>query len=248
MCFFFSSRRRHTRCALVTGVQTCALPIWGFFPSAAFAWRVVSEDFMRNIDQLSDLKLRLSWGKTGNQAIAPYESLQRFVSQGLILGTSNAIGFGPANLGNPNLKWETTAQWNAGLDVGFMNQRLRMSLDYYRKKTTDLLAVVNLPPNSGFATTLRNIGSMRNQGVELNMGMDLLTNSDDWTWDINLNIATNRNEVVALSRGADIIAPAVGFVGSSNILREGVPLSSFYGYREDGLTADGLIRSEEHTS
>src|SRR3546814_7121801 len=85
--------------------------------------------------------------------------LQRFVSQGLILGTSNAIGFGPANLGNPNLKWETTAQWNAGLDVGFMNQRLRMSLDYYRKKTTDLLAVVNLPPNSGFATTLRNIGS-----------------------------------------------------------------------------------------
>lgn len=215
---------------------------WAFFPSAAFAWRIANENFMSESSTLSDLKLRLSWGESGNQAISPYQSLQRFTPQTLVIGTSNAVGFAPENLGNPDLKWETTQQINVGVDIGLFDQRVRISLDAYHKRTDNLLAVVNLPPTSGFATTLQNIGSIENRGVELNLGADVIRNDGDFSWALNFNISTNKNEVTKLANGADIIAPNINFVGAAHILREGEPLSSFYGLQEDGLTDAGLIK------
>jgi len=213
---------------------------WGFFPSVAVAWRLSNEEFLSQIDQISELKMRFSWGKSGNQAISPFQSLQRFSPQELALGGSSRIGFSPENIGNPNLKWETTEQFNVGLDLGLINQRLRMSLDLFHKETTDLLALVNLPPSSGFATTLQNIGSMENKGIELDIAADILRDRK-LSWNIDFNISTNRNKVTHLARGADIIAPDISFVGSAHILREGEPISSFFGLEEDGLTEDGLI-------
>jgi len=214
---------------------------WGFFPSMAFAWRLTEEDFMDQIDIISNLKLRLSWGISGNQAISPYQSLQRFSPQDLVLGSSKRVGFAPANLGNPNLQWEETEQLNVGLDLGILSQRLRLGFDLYQKETRNLLAVVNLPPSSGYTSTIKNIGSMKNQGMELSLAFDAFRDIEDFAWNIDLNFSANNNEVSKLARGADIVAPEISFVGSAHILREGKPLSSFYGLKENGLTEDGLI-------
>ncbi len=214
---------------------------WGFFPSAAVAWRVSEESFIRdNLTAVSDLKLRASWGISGNQAISPYQSLQRFSDVGLAFGGATTTGFIAANLGNPDLKWETTEEINVGLEFGLWNQRLTFSVDYYSKDTEDLLALVNLPPTAGFSTTIQNIGSTRNSGVEFNVGTYIISNSN-MSWDVNFNVAHNRNEVTETSSGQDIIAPAVGINGPSNVVREGEPLSAFFGFETDGLTDDGLF-------
>lgn len=217
---------------------------WAFFPSFALAWRLDDYAFAKEVEQLSTLKLRFSWGKTGNQAISPYQSLQAFTPQTLVIGGSNAIGFAPNNLGNPNLKWETTEQINAGLDIGLWDERLRLSLDLYQKTTEDLLAIVNLPPSSGFSSTLQNIGSIDNRGIEIQIGTDIIRKIN-YEWSLDFNVSANRNKIEELSQGADIIAPSISFVGSANILREGEPISSFYGYVEDGLTDEGLIKYKD---
>ncbi len=210
------------------------------FPSAALAWRLSEENFIQNIEQISDLKLRLSWGLSGNQGINPFESLQRMEPRTLVLGQSSSVGFAPANMGNPELQWETTEQIDMGLDIDLWEQRLRLSVDYYHKETSDLLALVNLPPNTGFGTILRNVGSVVNQGVEFELGADLLRKGDFY-WNISANISSNNNEVKKLARGADIIAPDVNIQGPANILREGEPLAAFYGLQQDGLTEEGLF-------
>lgn len=210
------------------------------FPSAAFAWRVSEEEFIQGIDQISNLKFRVSWGLSGNQAISPFQSLQRMTPQELVLGQSSSVGFAPENLGNPQLQWETTEQVDGGVDIELWEQRVRLSADYYYKETSDLLALVNLPPNTGFGSILRNVGSVVNQGVEVELGTDLIQGSD-FNWNINANISSNRNEVKDLARGADIIAPDVNIQGPANIIREGEPLSAFYGLQQDGLTEDGLF-------
>ena len=214
---------------------------WGFFPSAAFAWKITNENFMANITPLSDMKLRVSWGKSGNQAISPYQSLQRYEPQQLVIGAQGTIGFAPANIGNPDLKWETTTQLDVGLDIGLLQNALTVTLDYYHKQTDDLLAVVNLPPSSGFATTLQNIGSLENKGFEFSAGADVFRSSQSFSWNINVNGSFNRNRITSLSKGADIFAPNISFVGGAHILRIGEPMSSFYGYIENGLTENGLI-------
>lgn len=210
------------------------------FPSAAFAWRLSEEDFIQGIEQLSDLKLRLSWGLSGNQAIDPYESLQRMTPQQLVLGQSSSVGFAPDNLGNPELQWETTEQYDIGVDLELWEQRIRLSADYYHKETSDLLALVNLPPSTGFGSILRNVGSVVNQGVEFELGADIIR-AGEFNWNVNANISSNNNEVKRLARGADIIASDVNIQGPANILREGEPLSAFYGLQQDGLTEDGLF-------
>lgn len=214
---------------------------WGFFPSGAVAWRVSDEAFIQdNFSQLSNLKLRVSYGISGNQAIDPYESLQRFTDVGLAFGGTPTSGFAADNLGNPDLRWETTAEFNAGLEFGFWEQRVRASIDYYTKNTDDLLARVNLPPTSGFTTNIQNIGSTRNSGFEIQLGSDLIRTSKV-IWDVNFNAFRNVNEVTETASGQDIIAPTIDIIGSANIVREGEPLSAFYGLKTDGLTEEGLI-------
>ncbi len=209
---------------------------WGFFPSAAFAWRLAEEDFIQNAlpSAISDLKLRASWGISGNQAIAPYQSLQRFSAVSLAFGGKPNTGFRPANLGNPDLQWETTEEFNVGLEFGIWNQRLSFSADYYVKNTEDLLALVNLPPTSGFSTTIQTIGSTRNNGVEFNLGA-VLMRRNKLRWDANFNIAANRNEVTETATGQDIVGPGIEIVGPANVVREGEPLSAFFGLAETGL-------------
>lgn len=214
---------------------------WGFFPSGAFAWRISEESFIKDrLNHLSNLKVRISYGVSGNQAISPYQSLQRFTGVGLAFGGTPTSGFVAENQGNAGLKWETTNEFNTGLEIGFWNQRLRMNLDYYVKNTNDLLARVNLPPSSGFRTTIQNIGSTRNSGVELQVGTTLISNHR-FEWDLNLNAYRNVNEVTKTAGGQDIIAPTVDILGSANIVREGEPLSAFFGLKTNGLTEDGLI-------
>jgi len=210
------------------------------FPSAAFAWRLSEEDFISRIEQISNLKLRLSWGLSGNQAISPFQSLQRMTPQQLVLGQSSAVGFAPANLGNPDLQWETTEQIDLGVDLSLWEQRIRLSADYYHKKTSDLLALVNLPPSSGFGSILQNVGEVVNNGVELELGADIIRG--EFGWNVNANISSNHNEVKKLARGADIIAPDVNIQGPANIIREGEPLSAFFGLQQDGLTNDGFFK------
>jgi TonB-linked SusC/RagA family outer membrane protein len=212
---------------------------WGFFPSGAFAWRISDEPFFQNVTQVSNLKLRLSYGVSGNQAISPYQSLQRFTDISLAFGGTPTSGFAANNLGNPDLRWETTEEFNAGLEMGFMEERLRFSFDYYVKNTRDLLARVNLPPTSGFTTNIQNIGSTRNHGFEFQLGADIIS-SEKLNWDISFNGFRNINEVTETADGQDIIAPTIDIIGSANIVREGEPLSAYYGLRTNGLTEDGL--------
>ncbi len=210
---------------------------WAFFPSVAVAWRLSQEGWFDNINSLSDLKLRASVGQTGNQAVSPFQTLVRMSDVQVALGDQLNIGFAPANIANKDLRWETTTQYDVGLDVGFFDGRLRFSADYYHKLTEDLLAQVDLPLSAGFTSSTQNIGSIKNYGFEFIVGATPV--SGDFRWDINANFYTNKNQIVELAKGADVFAPNLGLLPTMHILREGEPLSMFYGYRWDRIDENG---------
>jgi TonB-linked SusC/RagA family outer membrane protein len=216
---------------------------WGMFPSGAFAWRVSDEAFMQDVSAISDLKLRTSYGVTGNTALNPYQSLDRLSSTKYIFGDQkDEIGYVPSGIANSDLKWETTAQMDIGIDLSFVENRFRFTVDYYRKNTRDLLASVPLPPSVGFGSTLQNIGEIQNSGFEFSFGADIFTG--EFKWDVNTQISTNKNEVVSLAGGDDIYGSGVGnpFYSSMNIAREGEPFGMFFGLQEDGLDENGYIK------
>jgi TonB-linked SusC/RagA family outer membrane protein len=219
---------------------------WGIFPSGAIAWRVSEEEFMKGIAFVSDLKLRSSFGITGNTALSPYQSLSRLSSNRTIYGNaSEVIGYVPASLANPELKWETTAQFNIGFDLGLFNNVLTFTFDYYNKNTNNLLAAVPLPTSTGFSSALQNIGEIQNRGLEFAVNANILNRKVKW--DAGAQISTNRNKVLALAGGSDILSPGVDipFYSTTNIARVGQPFGVFYGYEEDGLTDDGLIKYKD---
>ncbi|WP_128548093.1 SusC/RagA family TonB-linked outer membrane protein [Larkinella soli] len=212
---------------------------WGFFPSAALAWRVSEEPFMKAVNWVSDLKLRTSVGVTGNQEIGNYQSLNRLSTVGSIQGVaqSPAVGFAVTTMANPDLKWETTTQYDAGLDVGLWNGRINLSLDYYVKNTTDLLAQVPVAISSGFSSILLNSGSIRNRGVDVSLDGTIL-NRSRLRWNAGVNLSTNRNRVQSVAvRGGQFFAPLITSPVDLpvNIIREGQPVSAFFGYVRDGL-------------
>jgi TonB-linked SusC/RagA family outer membrane protein len=163
---------------------------WAFFPSAAFAWRVIEEDFMRDQQLFSDLKLRLSYGVTGNQAVAEYQSLARLSTYWVGIGENSEIptqapsGAAP----NPNLKWETQRQFNIGADLGFLGNRVVVTLDAYQSKTSDLLLSVDLPRITGFSSQLQNVGSVQNRGIELGIST-VNIDRQNFSWRSTLNLA-----------------------------------------------------------
>lgn len=219
---------------------------WAMFPSAAFAWRVSDEAFMEAIPFIHNLKLRTSYGVTGNTALAPYQSLDRMESVQTIYGNNQpVVGYTPSGISNPELKWEMTRQMDLGLDLGLMENRVRLTVDYYKKTTTDLLASVPLPPSVGFSSILQNVGEIENQGIELTLGADIL-NTNQLSWTVTGSFSSNQNKVTKLAGGSDILSAGQAAVWSStNIAREGEPLGSFYGYLEDGLDENGLIKYKD---
>ncbi|MGV3639462.1 MAG: SusC/RagA family TonB-linked outer membrane protein [Adhaeribacter sp.] len=199
---------------------------YAFFPSAALAWRVSEEEFLQNVPVISNLKLRTSYGVTGNSEITAYQALAGLGNYSVIFNGSRTIGIGVSRLANPDLRWEKTHQVDAGLELGLFDNRLSLELDVYRKKTTDMLLSAPVPSSSGFTTVTRNIGSMENRGVEFALNT-VNVNAGDFGWNSTFNISVNKNKVLALTGGADI------FQGPT-IIREGEPVGSFFGYVHQG--------------
>jgi len=230
---------------------------WGYFPSGALAWRVINEDFMEDVDFLSNLKLRAGWGVTGSQAIEAYATLNNLHASRIVLGGNYHTTFAPGTRLPGDLKWETTRQTNIGVDVGFFDNRLLITADYYYKKTTDLLNTVPLPPSQGFTSTIDNIGVISNRGIELEANSDIL--SGPVKWNLSGNISINRNRVEELYKGEDILGSHFDITlieENLHILREGEPLGVFYGYTDAGydetgrlqyvdITGDGLINQDD---
>ena len=220
---------------------------WGYFPSAAAAWRVSEEDFLRNNSTISNLKLRASWGLTGSQAISPYTTLNRLIPGNTIFNDDLFTTLAPGSRLASDLKWETTEQIDIGVDIGFLEDRLLVTLDYYRKKTEDLLNTVGLPSSLGFTSTIQNVGSVQNTGFEIGVDAYLFTNKE-FNWNLNANIAFNQNEVLELANGEDILTNFVGVLILSDnvgILQEGRPIGQFYGFREDGYDENGFIQYQD---
>lgn len=214
---------------------------WSFFPSGALSWRISQEDFLKNAKSLSDLKLRLSYGFSGNQAVASLQTKSLLGFNQYPYGGVLQTGVFPAVLGNPDLKWETTSQLNLGLDFGFWNQRLTGSINYYAKTTKDLLQYLPLPTNSGYTTQLANVGSITNNGIELELRGSVLANSD-FRWDVNANFASNKNKFKDLGQGkVDTLLvgfSAVAGQGANVALIKGQPVGLFWGYVSDGIFKD----------
>ncbi len=213
---------------------------YAFFPSGAVAWRLIEEDFIQDMGLFSNLKLRASYGVVGNQEIGLYSSLPTLTNTTYTLGRSLVTGFYPNTIPNPDLRWERTSQFDIGLDFGFWQERLRFTADYYLKTTTDLIYDVAVPYVSGFASSLQNIGSIQNQGVELSIESDIF-DAGDFKWISSFNISFNRNKVLELG-GEDYkdVGGGDGHLktGAVHRLIVGEPIGLFYGYVFDGIFQD----------
>lgn len=202
---------------------------WGYFPSVSLGWRISEEKFMNSLEFIDDLKLRASYGLTGNFNIPNYGTQGELAYYSYVLGGSSpdAIkGAAPKSMPNPDLKWEKTAQVNVGFDATLFKNRLTLGLDLYNSNTYDLLLNVPVPMTTGYTTRLENIGKVNNKGIEFNISTN--HQMGDVTWSAYFNISKNINEVKALGPGnADIISS--GSVGNAYfITRVGEPIGSYY--------------------
>lgn len=208
---------------------------YGFFPSGALAWRLSEEAFMQNVDFISNFKLRVSFGITGNQEIGNYLSLAQLGPSTYVFGDQRVSGIGPRTVPNPDLKWERAEQMDIGLDIGLRDDRINFTVDYYRKTTKDLLLSANLPHSTGFSSSTQNIGSVLNEGLELALNMQ--NSFGEFKWDINANFSTNRNEVLDLGPDTEeiIVRDRFSIIGADGIIKEGYPLGMYYTYVSEGF-------------
>ncbi|MBE7170858.1 MAG: TonB-dependent receptor [Williamsia sp.] len=217
---------------------------WGVFPSGSVAWRLSKEEFFK-VPAVSDLKLRLSYGVTGNQEIGNLNSITTLgaTTTGYIVGGQRITNVLPQQYANPNLRWEQTAQLNGGIDFAFLDGRIHGSVDYYNKKTTDLLLRLPVPSPTAINTQLANVGSVQNRGIEVVLGATPVSQKD-FNWSINVVFSRNRNKVLSLSndqfKGNNIrIAPLQGQGLTSGVYAQlitpGQPLGTFWGRRFTGI-------------
>jgi TonB-linked SusC/RagA family outer membrane protein len=213
---------------------------WGFFPSGSVAWKASEEEFIQNLNVFSTLKIRASWGITGNQAINPYQTLSRMSSGGNYPynGTNvTDLGFFIANAPNPSLKWENTTQVDYGVDLSVLKGRLNLTFDYYKKTTEDLLMPRTLPGYSGFTSVIDNIGSVENKGIELELSGDPIVGA--FRWNTGLNFSANRNKVLDLGGTEKLgyMTTPGGFSVNEPFmyLAVGQPFGQMYGYRYEGV-------------
>lgn len=218
---------------------------WGSFPSGAIAWRMDKEEFIKNLNLFSILKLRAGYGRTGNDQIGNYAPLALVSASHLTFdGSSNTAGthLNQSTPENSALKWETTSQYNAGIDMGFFDSRLLVTVDGYYKKTSDLLIRKNLPLYSGFTSGQSNVGAIENKGVEFEITSHNIK-SNKFIWDTRVNFAINRNKVLNIG-GQDISLTSSKPMGTVSeeqfaVIREGQPLGSLYGYVYAGVLQTG---------
>ena len=211
---------------------------YGYFPSGAFAWKMKEERFMQDLEALSTMKFRASWGQTGNQEIGNYLSISTFVpGPDAVLNDQKVSTTQPARIPNPDLKWETTEQWDIGLDFGLFKDRIFGSLDYFSKKTFDMLLYLPIPTSTGYTNRITNIGSVRNTGLEA--AITSVNFDREFTWTTTLNLATLKNEVTSLGGAGQIIGGSAGFANQIWIIKKGLPMYSFYGYQVDGVWQEG---------
>ncbi|RFS19402.1 TonB-dependent receptor [Chitinophaga silvatica] len=213
---------------------------WGYFPAASAGWLISNESFFK-VPVISELKARISYGASGNFQIANYASYDLLSSNGYILGPGTGVvvnGAGLSQPANPDLTWEKTLQFNAGIDLGLFDNRIYLNADYYRATTSDLLLNVPVPFSSGFANALRNIGKVRNSGVEFGLSTRNLTHS--LIWNTTFNISSNKNEVLQLgANNAPIISDGGnGTISQLYITKVGSPIGSYYGYVNGGVFKD----------
>lgn len=216
---------------------------WGFFPSAAAAWKMSEENFIKSLNVFSSLKLRASAGRTGNQEIGVNQSVTRY-SRGKYTFGGQEVNIYLPTVGNSNLKWETTNQFDIGADMGFFKERVSFSFDAYYKKTFDLLMTYNIPSELGYGSTTGNVGILENKGIEFTLG-GWIVDSKDFKWRIDINLAANKNKVLDLGtsttiRGARFSYDYGDAFGSGNLVRVGYPVGSFF-----GLITDGIYRTQE---
>jgi TonB-linked SusC/RagA family outer membrane protein len=214
---------------------------WAFFPSGAVKWRLSEENFIKNLGVLSDLGVRASYGFAGNQEIGLYQSLARLSADNYAFGTNTLIGYRPERIANPDLRWERSSTFDAGLDVGILENRITLTLDYYIKETKDLLLSLDLPRTTGYASFFQNVGSQQNQGFEFAISGEILTG--EFKWNANGNIALNRNKILSLGPGETerLVGNGDGHlqIPSPYILRIDEPLGAFYGRKTNGIWQTG---------
>jgi TonB-linked SusC/RagA family outer membrane protein len=217
----------------------------GIFPSGALAYKFTDEGFIKNLNTFSNLKLRVSYGVTGNDRIPNYRYLTTFTNYSTVLNPGGAlqVGIEPSSLSNPNLKWESTAQLDAGLDMGFANDRINVTIDAYRKKTSDLL--INIPIGQwwGFSTQLVNAGTIENRGIELSINTNNIR-TKDFSWNTSLNLSYNKQKALSLGPVKVIstnTANPSGTVSGREFsrLEVGQELGELYGYVYAGVVKTG---------
>ena len=208
---------------------------WSNFYSGAIAWRMSDEAFIKNLNFFDNLKLRFSAGQTGNQGISAYATRSRFEAQNYPFDGTMNPGAGEDRWGGPaaaNLKWETTNQFNLGLDAAFFNNRVNLVVDLYYKKTTDLLQYRYIDMSSGFNQIACNYGDVTNKGLEITAHV-IPVKTRDWMWTLDANISFNRNKIGGLN--ADQFSDVAWGIESMFLRRNGHPIGTLYGYVEDGF-------------
>lgn len=207
---------------------------WGNFPSFAAGWRISEENFMKSLSKISNLKLRASYGLTGNDNFADYRWISQMAQAKVAIGNNILTSYYPASVENPDLAWERTKQLNLGLDLGFFEQRITLEADFYNTLSDNLLLAVPVPSTSGFTSVFTNIGELRNNGFELNLTSHNLDTKLKWT--TQLNFALNRSKIMKLGPDdAPMIYSMDSFGTMQKINKVGEPLFSFYGYQYDGV-------------
>ena len=214
---------------------------WSYFPSAAFAWKLGDEPFMKKLSWVSDAKIRTSYGVTGNNRVGDFSyqySINSPISATYMFNNSPSRGAIPNSLGNPNLKWETTVQSDIGLDVSFANQRIDITSDYYTKDTKNLLLFAALPQSMGYSNAYKNIGQVRNSGIELSINT-INIKSKTFTWSTSFNITFNNSKVIALTQNQEALLSSINFDQFYStplyMAKINQPISQIIGYKWDGV-------------
>lgn len=208
---------------------------WGYFPSISGAWRLSEEEFIKKMQIFSDLKLRIGYGMAGNNRVASYKSLDLLSSAGYPNNSTIAPGYAPAGIPSKDLKWESNRTLNIGIDMGFLEQRITISPEFYINNSSNLLLNSRVPSSSGYSNILRNIGKTRNTGFDLTVNSANIQKKD-FSWTTNFNISHNRNTIEALSGEQFFLEEAAfGYTQKTHKIEVGKPIGQFYGYRTIGL-------------